>query len=530
MLPAAKGAQGIFYGKHNFSFPAHMNYGIYFIERILNFKEKRALVNGATGEEITFGQIVREVVNVSASLVELGVRKGDLVAVVSENRSEVVTAILAAMCAGASVTLINSAYTAGEFIHTASITKPKYMFLSPTGYTKHQETLRKLTFVSKICLFGDSSWKEIISYNDFANKEAECTNFVDYYGRVEVALVLYSSGTTGLPKGAKVTHANLIAAAQQHDFCPDKSALTLAPLCNTFGLTTTLKALVNGKTVIHLSRFKQELFLEAIQKYKVQSLMVAPPIVVLLSKSPLVDNHDLRSVEIIYSGGAPLDEGVIKEVEKRLPNLRVLQGYGSTETTGPITEETVVDHRQGSIGKVVQGIVIKVVDIESRKVLGPGEPGEVCVNGVVLFDGYIGQPKSDYFDDDGFYRTGDIAYYDQDGYFFIIDRLKELIKYKAWQVSPAEIEGVLLKHPAVKDAGVIGAPDPLSGELPTAFVVKQPGAEVTENDIIEFVSLEVSPWKRLRGGVRFVSEIPKTGSGKILRRVLREMLKAKSKI
>ncbi|XP_063616225.1 luciferin 4-monooxygenase-like [Cydia splendana] len=490
MLPdAAKGAQGIFYGKHNFSFPTHMNYGIYFIERILNFKDKRALVNGTTGEEITFGHIVREVLNVAASLVELGVRKGDLVAVVSENRSEVLTAILAAMCAGASVTLINSAYTAGEFIHTASITKPKFMFLSPTGYKKHHETLKKLTFVSNILLFGDSSSKEIISYNDLANKEADFTNFVDYYGRVEVALVLYSSGTTGLPKGAKVTHANLIAAAQQHDFCPDKSALTLAPLCNTFGLTTTLKALVNGKMVIHLSRFKQELFLETIQKYKAELHFFS-----------------------------------------RLPNLRVLQGYGSTETTGPITEETVADHRQGSIGKVVQGIVIKVVDIESRKILGPGEPGEVCVNGVVLFDGYIGKPKSDVFDDDGFYRTGDIAYYDQDGYFFIIDRLKELIKYKAWQVSPAEIEGVLLKHPAVKDAGVIGAPDPLSGELPTAFVVKQQGAEVTENDIIEFVSLEVSPWKLLRGGVRFVSEIPKTGSGKILRRILREMLKAKSKI
>ncbi|XP_061708940.1 uncharacterized protein LOC133519065 [Cydia pomonella] len=530
MFPAAKGAPGIFYGKHNFSFPTHMNYGIYFIERILNFKEKRALINASTGEEVTFGQIVYEVVNVAGSLVELGVSKGDLVAVVSENRSEVLTAILAAMCAGASVTLINSAYTGGELLHAATITKPKYMFLSPTASDKHHKTLIKLTFLSKFFIFGDSSSKGIISYKDLAKKEANFTNFVDYYGRVEVALVLYSSGTTGPPKGAKVTHANLIAAAQQHDFCPDKSALTLAPMCNTFGLTTTLKALVNGKMVIHLSRFKEEQFLEAIQKYKVQSLMVAPPLVVLMSKSLLVDNYDLRSVDIIYSGGAPLDKSVIKEIEKRLPNLRVLQGYGSTETTGPITEETVADHRQGSIGKVVQGIVMKVVDIESRKILGPGEPGEVCVNGVVLFDGYIGKPKSDYFDDDGFYRTGDIAYYDQDGYFFIIDRLKELIKYKAWQVSPAEIEGVLLKHPAVKDAGVIGAPDPLTGELPTAFVVKQRGAEVTENDIIEFVSLEVSPWKRLRGGVRFVSEIPKTGSGKILRRVLRDMLKAKSKI
>ncbi|XP_063548492.1 uncharacterized protein LOC134755815 [Cydia strobilella] len=530
MLPAAKGAQGIFYRKHNFSFPAHMNYGIYFIERILNFKEKRALVNGATGEELTFGQIVREVLSVAASLVGLGIRKGDLVAVVSENRSEVLTTIIAAMCAGASVTLINSAYTAGELLHTTNITNPKYMFLSPTAYKKHHETLKKLTFVSKFCLFGDSSSKEIISYNDLANKEADFTNFCDYYGRVEVALVLYSSGTTGLPKGAKVTHANLIAVSQQHDFCPDKSALTLSPLCNTFGLIITLKTLVNGKMVILLSRFKEKQFLETIQKYKVQSLMAAPPLVVLMSKSSLVDNFDLRSVEIIYSGGAPLDESVIKELEKRLPNLRVLQGYGSTETTGPITEETVADRRQGSIGKAVQGIVIKVVDIESRNVLGPGEPGEVCVNGVILFDGYIGKPKSEYFDDDGFYRTGDIAYYDQDGYFFIIGRLKELIKYKAWQVSPAEIEGVLLKHPAVKDAGVIGAPDPLAGELPTAFVVKQPGAEVTENDIIEFVSLEVSPWKRLRGGVRFVSEIPKTGSGKILRRVLRDMLKAKSKI
>ncbi|KAI8438594.1 hypothetical protein MSG28_011041 [Choristoneura fumiferana] len=462
MQARVKNNNGIVYGEHDFSFPAHMNYGIFVVEKILQFKNKKAFVNGANGEELTFAEMAHRIVNTAASLAELGVKKGDIIAIVSENRSEVVIVSLAALCSGATITFINSAYTKG---------------------------------------------------------------------RVETALILYSSGTTGLPKGAKLTHTNLIAAAQQKEPCPDISMLTVAPWCNTLGYITMMRALVNGKEVIYLQKFQEKQYLETVQKYKAQSLLVAPPLVVLLSKSSLVDKYDLSSVQVIYSGGAPLDGGVIQQVKKRLPKLHgVLQGYGMTEATGAVTEETTTDAKKDSVGKVVQGNILKIVDVETRKTLGPGQPGEVCLNGVVLFDGYIGKAKNDDFDEDGFYRSGDIAYYDEEGYFFIIDRIKELIKYKAWQVSPAEIEAVLLEHPAVRDAGVTGVPDPLAGELPTAFVVKQPSHEVTEKDLINFVASKVSPWKQLRGGVRFVNEIPKTGSGKILRRIIRDMLKAQSKL
>ncbi|XP_073957644.1 luciferin 4-monooxygenase-like isoform X2 [Choristoneura fumiferana] len=477
--------------------------------------------------------MAHRIVNTAASLAELGVKKGDIIAIVSENRSEVVIVSLAALCSGATITFINSAYTKGEIQHVTSISKPKYVFLSPNAYKNHYESVRAQAFVSKILVFGDSPSTEVISYNELCRQKAVFSSYrpVDFFGRVETALILYSSGTTGLPKGAKLTHTNLIAAAQQKEPCPDISMLTVAPWCNTLGYITMMRALVNGKEVIYLQKFQEKQYLETVQKYKAQSLLVAPPLVVLLSKSSLVDKYDLSSVQVIYSGGAPLDGGVIQQVKKRLPKLHgVLQGYGMTEATGAVTEETTTDAKKDSVGKVVQGNILKIVDVETRKTLGPGQPGEVCLNGVVLFDGYIGKAKNDDFDEDGFYRSGDIAYYDEEGYFFIIDRIKELIKYKAWQVSPAEIEAVLLEHPAVRDAGVTGVPDPLAGELPTAFVVKQPSHEVTEKDLINFVASKVSPWKQLRGGVRFVNEIPKTGSGKILRRIIRDMLKAQSKL
>ncbi|CAG9794306.1 unnamed protein product [Diatraea saccharalis] len=187
--------------------------------------------------------------------------------------------------------------------------------------------------------------------------------------------------------------------------------------------------------------------------------------------------------------------------------------------------------KPGSVGVVAPGITIKVVDVETRQPLGPNQTGELCIKGPLIMKGYVGIDNKEVFDSEGFFPSGDIGYYDDDKYFFIVDRLKELIKYKGFQVAPAELEGLLLKHEAVRDAGVVGVYDKAAGEVPLAFVVTQPDKKVTEKKLQQYVAERLSNPKHLRGGVRFISEIPKNPSGKIIRRQLRKMAKeVRSKI
>ncbi|XP_063822002.1 uncharacterized protein LOC135072009 [Ostrinia nubilalis] len=508
--------------------PSHLNYGAFILEQISNLNEKIAFINGATDEQISFGEIEQQIVNISSSLTKLGVKPGDVVAICSENRPEFLISAIAALCSGAVITFINSAYNRDELKHTMNISKPKYFFMSPSTLKTYYEVVRKCRPNCKYFVFGDIDKSIGTSYGELARVYIDRRTFqpVDYKGRVETALILYSSGTTGPPKGAKVTHSGLIIAGMQPTCSKrDLTFLSIAPWSNTVGYINTIRETIRGRTCVYLNKFNEATYLGAVEKHKAGLLMAVPPLVVMLAKSSILKEYDVSSVELVYSGGAPLDWNVIMEMKQRFPNLKhVLQGYGMTETTGVLTEEHEGVTQNGSVGRVAPGNTVKIVDIETRKILGPNEQGEVCVKGPVLFAGYIGKDMSEYFDEDGYYRTGDVAYYDDEGFFFITDRLKELIKYKAWQVAPSELEAVILQHPKVKDVGVIGTPDQLAGELPTAFVVKK-SEELTEKEVIDFVASKVSPWKYLRGGVRFIEEVPKNGSGKILRRLLRDLLK-----
>lgn len=254
---------------------------------------------------------------------------------------------------------------------------------------------------------------------------------------------------------------------------------------------------------------------------------------VLLSKSKLVDKYDLSSLKVIWCGAAPLSKDIENDVKRRLNILVMRQGYGMTEGTFAFCGQTDERQTNGSVGTLRAGIHGRVVDIETGECLGPYEQGELQFKSKCLMKGYIGNEAAtkNTIDADGWLHTGDIGYYDRNGEWYIVDRIKELIKYKAYQVPPAEIEAVLLTNEKIKDAGVIGMPDELAGECAMAFIVKQPNVELTEKEVIDFVAKRVSPPKRLHGGVQIISEIPKNPSGKILRRKLREIVqKKKSKL
>ncbi|MCA1708350.1 MAG: AMP-binding protein, partial [Actinobacteria bacterium] len=297
--------------------------------------------------------------------------------------------------------------------------------------------------------------------------------------------------------------------------------LAVLPFFHLYGQQVIMNTgLARGATIVSLPRFDLEEFLQTAQDRKVTRLYLVPPIILALAKHPVVDNYDLSSVEMILSGAAPLGRELQSAVEKRL-NCRVTQGYGLTET-GPVTNAVPLDWepKSGSAGPLVPNTTSKIVDVGSGEELGPNERGEICLRGPQIMKGYLNNPEatSHTIDKDGFLHTGDIGYVDDDGYFYIVDRLKELIKYKGFQVPPAELEALLLTHPGITDAAVIGIPDEAAGELPKAYVVRADDA-LTDSDIMDFVASKVAPHKKIRQ-VEFIDEIPKAPSGKILRRVL----------
>ncbi|XP_068622181.1 uncharacterized protein [Battus philenor] len=517
------------YGPEDKYVPAKLNAGDFLLKAISEFKDKVALINGATDEKLTYGEIAQEAMNLAVSLVKLGVRKNDVIAICTENRREFWSTMLGITCSGAISTTINMAFTKHELKSVMGIAKPKYVFCSPMAYKMQAENFRNLNYIKKIIVYGSEKYGNTLSYNDLAvtgpngkNIHMEEFEAVEVDGQSDVMMIMYSSGTTGLPKGVMITHLNILAACASFVDQPFVS-LTITPWYHSMGLVGSLLGFVKGKTSIYLPKFEVDVYLRAIEKYKVSQLTVVPAVLVALCKSPSA--YDVSSVLLVFSGAAPLHKETEAAVRKRFPNAyAVLQGYGMTEATLAVTLNSNPD-KEGSVGLVNSNTIVKIVHPETRKVLGPNQEGEICVKGVMIMKGYIGRKRQDDFDEEGFFKTGDIGYFDEDKYLYIVDRLKELIKYKANQVAPAEIEAVLLQHESVLDVGVVGAPHPTAGEVPIAFVVLHPEAKATEVELQEFVAKNLSNPKHLRGGVRFVSSIPKTSTGKILRKELRKMVK-----
>ena len=350
----------------------------------------------------------------------------------------------------------------------------------------------------------------------------------------DIAALPYSSGTTGLPKGVMLSHYNLTSNIKQMigtGLVSDESVLlAFLPFFHIYGMMVMLNAtLAIGATCVVMPRFDPELTLRLIEKHKVTDFFVVPPALLALSHHPKLDDYDHSTLRFIISGAAPLPQEIADLAAKRF-GCTMMQAYGMTETS-PLTNRNPIDApKPGSVGPPVPDTLEKIVDMESGEELAIGEVGELLISGPQVMMGYWKNPDAtnETIRPDGWLRSGDIARIDEDGYVYILDRAKEMIKYKGYQVAPAELEGVVMEHPAVLDAAVIPKADFEAGEVPKAFVVLKDGQQAEASDIMSFVAERVAPYKKLRE-LEFVASIPKSASGKILRRELIEAERAKTK-
>ncbi|XP_017143264.1 4-coumarate--CoA ligase 1 [Drosophila miranda] len=517
--------------------------GQFVLDKYKGFGDQTVLVDAVSGAEYTASFMHKSIVRLAHILQKLGVKQNDVIGLSAENSVNFALAMFAGFAVGATVAPLNVTYSDREVDHALNLSKPKIIFTSKLTVDRIAKVASKNKFVKGIISFSGSSknFKNIYALNEMMDDDKYTTSpeFLSPAANKneDVALIVCSSGTTGLPKGVQLTQMNLLATLDsqiQPTMIPmsEITLLTVIPWFHAFGCLTLITTACMGARLVYLPKFEENLFLSAIEKYRVMMAFMVPPLMVFLAKHPIVDKYDLSSLMVLLCGAAPLSRETEDQIKERIGVPFIRQGYGLSESTLSVLVQNDDFCKPGSVGVLKVGIYAKVIDPDTGKLLGANERGELCFKGDGIMKGYVGDSKSTQTAiKDGWLHTGDIGYYDDDFEFFIVDRIKELIKYKGFQVPPAEIEALLLTHEKIKDAAVIGKPDEAAGELPLAFVVKQANVQLTENDVIQFVNEHASPAKRLRGGVIFVDEIPKNPSGKILRRILRNMLKKpKSKL
>lgn len=493
--------------------------------------DRVALVDPSSGAETTYRALRAQVDAFAGALAARGVDTDTVVAMLCPNVPAFATVFHGILRLGAAITTVNSLYTAREIENQLRDAAATWLVtVSPLlAQAKAAAAAAGIADDHVIVLDGADGHPDLRSLLSESRTPPE----VSFDPATHVAVLPYSSGTTGVPKGVMLSHRNLVANVHQCrsviEITPDDRVLAVLPFFHIYGMTVLLNlALRQRATLVTMPRFDLMEFLRVVQEHRCTFLFIAPPIAVALAKHPAVDQFDLSSVHSVFSGAAPLD-GETAETAGRRIGARFFQGYGMSELS-PVSHAIPVDadFPVSSVGVLIPGCDAKLVDPETGAELeehgddGLTAPGEIWVRGPNVMLGYLNRPDAtaETLDADGFLHTGDIGVHHVDGYFTIVDRLKELIKYHGYQIAPAELEALLLSHPKIQDAAVIGVRDDEGEEIPKAFVVAAPDAGLTAEDVMAFIAGQVAPHKKVRR-VEFIDVVPKSTSGKILRKDLR---------
>ncbi|KAL6616552.1 hypothetical protein ACP70R_038822 [Stipagrostis hirtigluma subsp. patula] len=489
--------------------------------------DRPAFVDSATGIAVSYPSFLAAVRSLAGGLWSvLGLRPGHVALVVAPSRLEVPVLHFALMSIGAVVSPSNPASTPEEYAHQVALSRPVVAFAAPEVAAKLPGHLRRV-------VIGSEEYRRLSSAGGKAALPPVAVKQSD------TAAVLYSSGTTGRVKAVAISHRNLVALIDVHrnnrenlareaaeageEPPPPTVTLFPLPLFHVFGFMMMLRSVSMGETAVLMERFDLGAALRAVERYRVTLLPAAPPLLVAMTKSEEARRRDLSSLLVIGIGGAPLGREVAESFAAIFPNVELVQGYGLTESSGSVASTVGPEECKayGSVGKLASHMEAKIVDPATGEALGPGQRGELWIRGPVVMKGYVGDSEATAatMDSEGWLKTGDLCYFNEDGFLYIVDRLKELIKYKGYQVPPAELEHILHSHPGIMDAAVIPYPDEDAGQLPMAFIARKPGSNLTEQQVMDYVAKHVAPYKKVRR-VAFINAIPKSPAGKILRREL----------
>ncbi|KAI7890282.1 uncharacterized protein EV154DRAFT_603277 [Mucor mucedo] len=509
----------------------------------------RALLIDAldTSRSLTFAQIKKKVLQFGAGLQDIcDFRKGDVMALYSPNEYNYSIPLFGAIAASGITTTANPNYSVEELYYQLDQTKAKVLICHASNLkTALIAGLRAGIQKSNFFVFGNEVVQGVRPFEAalLGHREAVLEELSFEQAKERVALLCFSSGTSGRSKGVMTTHTNLTSNVAQY-LELDKHAIDptvdrmigILPLFHAFGLTVNLNcALYLGLPLYILPGFELVSFCDTIQKHRITFATVVPPICLLLAKHELVSNYDLSSLRLAICGAAPLSAELGRETMTRLPNLLIRQGYGLTETSPLAVIEPIDKTIDGSTGLLLSNMVAKIIDEDGKEVTKQGERGELWLKGPNVMKGYLNNPEAtaDCIDNEGYFHTGDIVLLDKDEHFYVVDRKKELIKYKGFQVPPAEIEGILLTNPIIADCAVIGVYDAAQAtEIPRAYVTLKDPTTASEDIgklIMKYVADQVVNYKQVRS-IRFIPVIPKNPSGKILRRILREAAQEEDKL
>jgi 4-coumarate--CoA ligase len=489
--------------------------------------DKMALIDASTDVKMTYPELLSKAYKLASFFQKRGYVKGDKLALMVPNCIEYQAIILGALAIGMTFTTCNPAYTVHEVKHWLTSCNARVLFTN-SNLAENAEKAKEGTNVDILVSIDDMANDKIVNLSGLLQSEAD-ENFVrpSIDPKEDVAALVYSSGTTGLPKGVMLTHYNIttnILQMYNGSSSHNDSILCLLPMFHIYAIDyVNFTHLMHGACVISIPKFEPLPFLKTIEKYKIETVPIVPPLALFMINHPVVAKFDLSCMKEVVVGAAPIDAVVTNKFVAKFPGALLRQGYGSSESM--ITHFQPQDmnkQKPGSAGLILQHVEMKICSVETGEALCANEKGEVCLRGPQVMKGYFNNEEATAksLGKDGWLRTGDLGYYDDEGNVFIIDRLKELIKYKGFQVAPAELEDTLLSHPSITDACVIGIPDERAGQLPRAYLVLAKDSTVTEDDVNKHMEEYMAPHKQLRGGVVFVESIPKSASGKMLRRVL----------
>ena len=487
--------------------------------------DRTILIDGPSGREMTGAEFIGAVKSLAGGLTERGMA-GQVLALMAPNIPEYCVVFHGAAWAGGTVTTVNPTYTVHEVKHQLLDSDARILVVvAPFLDTAHEAV--QGTNVQEIIVIGEAG--DALTLAEVMGPPLEAQAPVDVEEHI-VALP-YSSGTTGLPKGVMLTHRNLAVNIDQAlmpaDIRPGEMTVAFLPFFHIYGLEVLMNIyLAAGGGLVTMPRFDLQQFLELTARHRTPRLWIVPPVALALAKHPLVENYDLSFVQQVNSAAAPLGADVAEAMGARL-GTNATQGYGMTELSPASHISPHGKGKPGASGVTIPSTQCRIVDPETRKDLPLGQDGELWVKGPQVMKGYLNNPQAtaETVVEGGWLRTGDIGHFDEDGYLYVTDRLKELIKYKGFQVAPAELEAEILTHHEIADVAVIGVPDDEAGELPMAFVVPAPGSTPTLETLQGYLEGRLSHYKQVRR-MEVVEEIPKSASGKILRRLLRDRVGA----